>query len=102
MRLRPLLSGVAVVAALAAVMLLGSIDSTHAAATFNPTVSVCIGTLDANNNNVCSTATTPAAPGVPSDITAALCIGGTVPEPACTAPKGTASTDVNFNVDEYD
>ena len=42
MRLRPLLSGVAVAAALMAVMLLGGADSAHAATTFNPTVSVAI------------------------------------------------------------
>ncbi len=41
MRLRPLLSGVAVAAALAAVMLLGSTDSAHAT-TFNPTITTAV------------------------------------------------------------
>jgi hypothetical protein len=68
-RLRPLLSGVAVVAALAGVMFLGSVDSARAT-TFNPTVSVCVGDLDASG--ACSTATTPAGAGVPSNFTGAL------------------------------
>lgn len=42
MRLRPLLSGVAVAVAMVAVMALGSADSVHAATTFNPTVQVAV------------------------------------------------------------
>ena len=56
MRLRPLLSGVAVAAALAAVMLLGSLDSAHAT-TFNPTVTTSVQDPTA---------------GKPSDFTSAL------------------------------
>jgi hypothetical protein len=41
-RLRPLLSGVAVAAALMAVMLLGNVDSARAATTFNPTLQVSV------------------------------------------------------------
>jgi hypothetical protein len=65
-RLRPLLAGVAVATALLAVTVLGSGNSTHAAATFNPTVSATIKDPTA---------------GKPSDISAKLSI-----------PKG----DVNF------
>jgi hypothetical protein len=65
-RLRPLLAGVAVATALLAVTVLGSGNSTHAAATFNPTVNATIKDPTA---------------GKPSDITATLSI-----------PKG----DVNF------
>jgi len=74
---------VAVAAALLAVTVVGSGNSTltRAASTFNPHVSATIKDP---------------TPGKPSDITAALCIGGTVPDPACTAPAGTPSTDVNF------
>ena len=42
MGFRPLLSGVAVAAALVAVLLLGSVDSARAATTFNPTLSVAV------------------------------------------------------------
>lgn len=44
MSFRPLLSGVAVASALMAVMLLGSVDSAHAATTFNPTITVALET----------------------------------------------------------
>ncbi|MEO8458635.1 MAG: thrombospondin type 3 repeat-containing protein [Chloroflexota bacterium] len=44
MRLRPLLTGVAVAAALVAVLFLGSIDSAKAATTFNPTLQVSLET----------------------------------------------------------
>ena len=43
-RLRPLLSGVAVAAALMAVMLLGGADSAHAATTFNPVIQASVET----------------------------------------------------------
>src|ERR1700674_3854675 len=57
-RLRPLLEGAAVAAAVLAVMVLGSGPSTHATS-FNPTVSASI---------------TDPTPGKPSDITATLAI----------------------------
>jgi hypothetical protein len=44
LRLRPLLSGVAVAAALVTVLLMGSVDSARAATTFNPTIAVAVET----------------------------------------------------------